>query len=91
MAVASLQLPLEHQLKEGTRRMGAKKQQTHAKRARELAVKERRERKQAKKAEAAAQRAAGGDTAAEDNDTAVSPQADVEDDTAETFAPEGVR
>ena len=35
------------------------KQQTHAKRARELAVKERRERKRAKKAEAAAQRAAG--------------------------------
>jgi hypothetical protein len=40
--------------------MAAKKQQTHAKRARELAVKERRERKRAKKAEAAAQRAAGG-------------------------------
>jgi hypothetical protein len=33
--------------------MSAKKQQTHAKRARELAVKERRERKQAKKAERA--------------------------------------
>jgi hypothetical protein len=40
--------------------MAAKKQQTHAKRARELAVKERRELKRAKKAEAAAQRAAGG-------------------------------
>jgi len=40
--------------------MAAKKQQTHAKRARELAVKEKRERKQAKKAEAAAIRAAGG-------------------------------
>jgi hypothetical protein len=39
--------------------MPAKKQQTHAKRARELAVKERRERKVAKKAEAAARRAAG--------------------------------
>jgi hypothetical protein len=39
----------------------AKKQQTHAKRARELAIKERRERKRAKKAEAAAQRAAGDD------------------------------
>ena len=38
----------------------AKKQQTHAKRAREIALKERRERKQAKKAEAAAQRAEGG-------------------------------
>lgn len=37
-----------------------KKQQTHAKRARELAVKEKRERKAAKKAEAAAVRAAGG-------------------------------
>jgi hypothetical protein len=31
--------------------MPAKKQQTHAKRARELAVKEKRERKRAKKAE----------------------------------------
>ena len=39
--------------------MAAKKQQTHAKRARELAVKERREHKRAKKAEAAAHRAAG--------------------------------
>jgi len=39
--------------------LGAKKAQTHAKRARELAVKEKRERKRAKKAEAAAQRAAG--------------------------------
>lgn len=38
----------------------AKPQQTHAKRARELALKERRERKQAKKADAAAQRAAAG-------------------------------
>jgi hypothetical protein len=36
--------------------MAGKKQQTHAKRARELAVKEKRERKRAKKAE----RAAGG-------------------------------
>lgn len=34
--------------------MPAKKQQTHAKRARELAVKEKRERKRAKKAERAA-------------------------------------
>jgi hypothetical protein len=40
--------------------MAAKKQQTYAKRARELAVKERRERKREKKAEAAAQRATGG-------------------------------
>ena len=43
----------------------AKSQQTHAKRARELALKERRERKQAKKIEAAAQRAAGGAPAAD--------------------------
>ncbi len=39
--------------------MAAKKQQTHAKRARELAVKERRERKAAKKAERAAAAAEG--------------------------------
>jgi hypothetical protein len=45
--------------------MAAKKQQTHAKRARELAVKERRERKRAKKADAAAQRAGGGAPAAD--------------------------
>lgn len=37
----------------------AAKGQTHAKRARELALQEKRERKRAKKAEAAAQRAAG--------------------------------
>jgi hypothetical protein len=40
----------------------AKNQQTHAKRARELALKERRERKQAKKAE----RAAGGSSSTAD-------------------------
>jgi hypothetical protein len=39
----------------------ATKGQTHAKRARELALQEKRERKRAKKAEAAAQRAAGGE------------------------------
>jgi hypothetical protein len=39
--------------------MAARHQQTHAKRAREVALKERRERKRAKKAEAAAQRATG--------------------------------
>jgi hypothetical protein len=44
--------------------MAAKKQQTHAKRARELAVKERRERKRARKAEAAAQRELAGAPAA---------------------------
>ena len=37
----------------------ASKGQTHAKRARELALQEKRERKRAKKAEAAEQRAAG--------------------------------
>ena len=40
--------------------MASKRPQTIAKRARELAVKEKRERKRAKKAEAAAQRAAAG-------------------------------
>jgi hypothetical protein len=39
--------------------MAARNPQTHAKRARELAVKERRDRKRAKKAEAAAARRAG--------------------------------
>ena len=39
--------------------MASKNPQTMAKRARELAVKERRDRKRAKKAEVAAQRAAG--------------------------------
>ena len=39
--------------------MSAKRPQTFAKRARELAVKERRDLKRARKAEAAAQRAAG--------------------------------
>jgi hypothetical protein len=38
--------------------VAAKRQQTHAKRARELAVKERRERKAAKKTETAEERAA---------------------------------
>ena len=47
--------------------MPARKQQTHAKRARELAVKEKRERKLAKKAEAAAERAAQDGTVASHN------------------------
>jgi hypothetical protein len=42
--------------------MASRSQQTHAKRARELAVKEKRERKKAKKAE----RAAGGNLPADD-------------------------
>jgi hypothetical protein len=41
--------------------MASRNPQTMAKRARELAVKERRERKRAKKAEAAAERAAARD------------------------------
>ena len=49
--------------------MAARKQQTHAKRARELAVKERRERKRARKEEATAQRAIGGSTPATDDDS----------------------
>jgi hypothetical protein len=42
--------------------MASKRPQTMAKRARELAVKERRDRKRAKKAEAAAARAEGAGT-----------------------------
>ena len=45
--------------------------QTHAKRDREMALKERRDRKRVKKAEAAAQRAAGNSsTAGEQAETA---------------------
>lgn len=65
--------------------MPARKQQTHAKRARELAVKERRERKQAKKA----LRAAGGEVVADESigDESVgddSAAADEQDDAAAT-------
>ena len=67
--------------------MAGKKQQTHAKRARELAVKERRERKRAKKAENAALRAAGIDPlAVQDGEGAP----DVEDG-AEEAASEWIR
>ena len=66
--------------------MAAKKQQTHAKRARELAVKERRELKRAKKAEAAAQRA-GGEAPAADNESGF-PEAD---DQVEAVTPEWIR
>jgi hypothetical protein len=45
--------------------MAATRGQTHAKRNREVALREKRERKQAKKAEAAAQRAAGNTPAAD--------------------------
>jgi hypothetical protein len=67
--------------------MAGKKQQTHAKRARELAVKERRERKRAKKAENAALRAAGIDpSTARNGDDAPGGE-----DTAEEAASEWIR
>jgi len=69
--------------------MAGRNPQTHAKRQRELAVKERRERKLAKRAEAAARRAAGGDTAAGETGGEESPPADARDETAATSAPEG--
>ncbi len=50
--------------------MAARNPQTFAKRAREIAVKERRDRKRAKKAEAAAARRAASGTAATSNDSA---------------------
>ena len=49
--------------------MAARKPQTHAKRARELAVKERRERKQAKKAERRAAEAEGSEGAETQEET----------------------
>ena len=55
--------------------MAAKKQQTHAKRARELAVKERRERKRLKKAERAADREAAADSARADGEEESTPAA----------------
>ena len=68
--------------------MAGRKQQTHAKRARELAVKERRERKRVKKAENAAHRAAGGlpPWLEDENGDAPSDEAaaETEDETAET-------
>ena len=67
--------------------MASKRPQTMAKRARELAVKERRERKRAKKAEAAAQRAAGGDAPAADD--AETTHAETQDETADNPAGEG--
>ncbi|HZS31228.1 MAG TPA: hypothetical protein VFA37_08225 [Gaiellaceae bacterium] len=48
--------------------------QTHAKRARELELKERRERKQAKKAEAAARRLAGDVLPTDADDDATDPE-----------------
>ena len=58
--------------------MAAKKQQTHAKRARELAVKERRERKRAKKAD----RAAGLLPATDGENGDFDPEAEGDDETA---------
>jgi len=54
--------------------MASRNPQSHAKRARELAVRERRDRKRAKKAEAAARRAAGQSDVAE-----IAPQNDPQD------------
>jgi len=67
--------------------MAGRNPQTHAKRARELAVKERRERKRAKKAEAAAQRAAG-DAPVDENADGESSPAET-DDEVDAFAPRG--
>jgi hypothetical protein len=63
--------------------MPARKQQTHAKRARELAVKERRERKREKKA----LRAAGIDPAAELDENGM-PIDDAEAEPTDAVAPE---
>jgi hypothetical protein len=60
-----------------------------AKRARELAVKERRERKRAKKAEAAALRAAEKDGAVDQEATAVPPQPDTSEEPPAASADEG--
>jgi len=61
-----------------------KKQQTHAKRARELAVKERRERKRAKKAERAL--AAEGGIPMDGDESGVSPELP-EDESEAAVAP----
>ena len=63
--------------------MAAKKQQTHAKRARELAIKERRERKRAKKAEAVAQRQAGNQSPVDGGNGASGAEGQPESATAE--------
>jgi hypothetical protein len=54
--------------------MATRNPQTQAKRARELAVREKRERKRAKKAELAEMRAAGIDPYAETDPEAVEPE-----------------
>jgi hypothetical protein len=58
--------------------MAAKRQQTHAKRARELALRERRERKQAKKAARAA-----GEVPPEDGVAVPGAEGDIETPTGE--------
>ena len=68
--------------------MGAKRAQTHAKRARELELRERRERKRAKKAEAAARRAADGDASSVHDDTTVHPRSEEQDESAGAFTSE---
>jgi hypothetical protein len=59
--------------------MASKRPETMAKRARELAVKERRDRKRAKKAEAAAERAAAEDPAAEAITSPLDPPGETQD------------
>ncbi len=68
--------------------MRAKNQQTQAKRARELAVKERRERKQAKKAERAIAAQGGAPTDADDSDAF--PEAPDDERAAEMAPVEGL-
>lgn len=68
--------------------MASKRPQTIAKRARELAVKERRERKRAKKAEAAAQRAAGGKAHTDDGTDPTFSPSETADEGVPTSGPE---
>ena len=67
--------------------MPAKKQQTHAKRARELAVKEKRERKRAKKAERALAAEGGLTTEGEDENEDGASAEVLEDEGAAGMAP----
>lgn len=59
--------------------MGSKRPQTMAKRARELAVKERRDLKRAKKAESAAERAAAREAAADGTGVGDAPANELEE------------
>ena len=67
--------------------MASKKQQTHAKRARELAVKEKRERKRAKKAERALAAEGGLTIEGEDENEDGAPAEVLEDEGAPGMAP----